>query len=102
MYSFIGGSTVVGKQDRRVNHRREKSFMKKLGRPREMLLPPDSKHKAGRAPGLSPQATPEHSVQHSRQENSPVPQSLSHATALYPSKNIWLEAVELNNSQKLT
>jgi len=63
MYSFIGGSTVAGQHDRRVNHRREKSFMKKLGRPRQMLLLPDSKKKA------SNQATPEHSVQHSRAQS---------------------------------
>ena len=67
MYSFIGGSTVAGQHDRRVNHRREKSFMKKLGRPRQMLLLPDTKKKAGGPP--SGQATPEHSVQHSRQDN---------------------------------
>lgn len=70
MYSFIGGSTVAGQHDRRVNHRREKSFMKKLGRPREMLLLPDNKkNKAGRA--ASTQASPENSVQHSRQDREP-------------------------------
>lgn len=68
MYSFIGGSTVAGQHDRRVNHRREKSFMKKLGRPREMLLLPDNKkNKAGRA--ASTQASPENSVQHSRAQS---------------------------------
>ena len=64
MYTFIGGaSTVTGKHDRRVNHRREKSFMMKLGRPRQMLLLPESK-----TGGVRTQGTPDHSVHHSRSD----------------------------------
>ena len=66
MYTFIGGaSTVTGKHDRRVNHRREKSFMMKLGRPRQMLLLPESKTGTGR---VTTQGTPDHSVHHSRSD----------------------------------